>query len=89
MLNIIANFLLAFIGTLIISGVAKWLAAKFTTEGARIASFAVGCGFVVGKYSFVKPAGADISLNIAALAGALAALSLLWFILFRTKHAAA
>jgi hypothetical protein len=89
MLNIIVNFLLALIATLLVSGVAKWIAGKFTAEGARIASFGVGCGYTIGKYSFVKPAGADISLNAAALAGALVALVMLWFILFRRNHATA
>lgn len=89
MVNIIANFVLALIATLVVSAVAKWIAGKFTVEGARIASFAVGCGYTVGKYSFVKAAGADIALNAAALAGAVVALVLLWFILFRKNHAAA
>jgi LPXTG-motif cell wall-anchored protein len=84
MLNIIANFTLALIATLLVSGVAKWIAGKFT-DAARVASFAVGCGYVVGKFSFVKPAGADISNNVAALAGALVALALLLFFLFRKK----
>jgi hypothetical protein len=90
MLNIIANFLLALVGTLLLSGAAKWIAGKFTTaEAARFISFGFGCGYAIGKFSFVKPAGADSSLNIAQLAGALVALVMLWLLLFRRNHAKA
>ena len=85
-LNIAANFLLAIIGTLLLAGVAKWIAGKLTTaEAARFVSFGFGCGYTVGKFSFVKPAGADVTLNIAALLGALVGLVMLWFLLFRDK----
>ena len=86
MLNIVANFLLALIATLLVSWVAKWVAGKFTAESAKVASFAVGCGYALGKYSFVKPASADITNNVAALAGALLALVVLWVLLFRKKN---
>lgn len=85
--NISVNFLLAFVGTLLLAGLAKWIAARLTTaEASRLVSFGFGCGYTVGKFSFVKPTGADISMNVAQLAGAFAALAVLWFLLFHRKN---
>jgi ABC-type Fe3+-siderophore transport system permease subunit len=87
MLNIIANFLLAMFGTLLLTGAAKWIAGKITTaEASRYVSFGFGFGYMTGKFSFVKPAGSDISLNMAQVIGSVVALVILWFILFRRNH---
>lgn len=88
MVNIVANFLLALVATLVVSGLAKWVAGRIASANARVAAFSVGCGYVIGKYSFVKPLGASIADNIAALAGAIVALALLWIVFFSGRNRA-
>jgi hypothetical protein len=83
-MTIIFNFALALISTFLVGMAAKWLAGKFTdASAARVAGFAAACGYGIGKYSFAAPAGTDITAPAAAAVGALIALAIVWFMMFR------
>ncbi len=76
----------AIIGTLAVGGLARWLGGYFTTvHNARVAAFGAAIGYVVGKYSYVRPLGSplDAWIPIASLIGAIAGLTILWIIFFR------
>lgn len=85
----ILNILFAVLSTLLVGGVAKWVAGWFTTQpNTRIAGFAAACGYAIGKYSFAKPIGGNITAPALAALGAVIGLVILWFILFRKRESA-
>lgn len=86
-MSLILNFTVAFIATLAIAGLSRWIAGMVASvQSSRVASFAAAIGYAVGKYSFARPLGSDVSEPAAAVLGAVAALVIVWFVLFKRSE---
>jgi hypothetical protein len=83
---ILLNFGLALLATLVVSGVAYGIARALTIGSPRVAALAFGCGYAISGYTFVQPLGTDVTVQAAKAAGAVVALVILWFVLFRRRN---
>ena len=88
LVNLALSFIVALIGTLLAAGLARWIGGYFADPAnARVAAFGAAIGYVLGKYSYVRPLGSEfVWTPIASFMGAIVALVIVWFVLFKRRE---
>ena len=88
LVNLALSLILALVGTLVVAGLARWIGGYFADPAsARIAAFGAAIGYVLGRYSYVRPLGSEFAWTpIASFIGTAVALVIVWFVLFKRRE---